>query len=161
MCSNEHYIATDYTEIQIFTYSLSIDEKIRLKSQRQKLRYNLKSSCSLSSRTLEQAVNLVVKVLFTAVSYALRAKPLWQQKTQILDPPFILAQWCLIKKKQKLNIVSYIITVKKVLTESHYFMCIFKASVHGFLGLFHFQKPFLPWKITFSLFFLVFNDKNQ
>lgn len=76
MCSNEHYKATDYTEIQIFTYSLSIDEKIRLKSQRQKLRYNLKSSCSLSSPTLEQTVNLVVKVLFTAVSYALRAKPL-------------------------------------------------------------------------------------
>lgn len=76
MCSNEHYIATDYTEIQIFTYSLSIDEKIRLKSQRQKLRYNLKSSCSLSSPTLEQTVNLVFKVLFTAVSYALRAKPL-------------------------------------------------------------------------------------
>lgn len=103
MCSNEHYIDTDYTEIQIFTYSLSIDEKIRLKSQRQKLRYNLKSSCSLSSRTLEQTVNLVVKVLFTAVSYALRAKPLWQQKIQILDPPFLLAQWCL--RKKELNIV--------------------------------------------------------
>lgn len=161
MCSNEHYIATDYTEIQIFTYSLSIDEKIRLKSQRQKLRYNLKSSCSLSSRTLEQTVNLVVKVLFTAVSYALRAKPLWQQKTQILDPPFILAQWCLIKKITEYCVLYNYGTVKKVLTESHYFMCIFKASVHGFLGLFHFQKPFLPWKITFSLFFLVFNDKNQ